>query len=285
MCMGGDPIAGEFRDRLPNPAGIFDHLLGGAHSYAADRDEAGRLTRACPQLPGLAAENRGFTARAVTWMAGQGVTQYLDLGSGHLVAAGFSLAEGRPVRRVDADIHATARTVNPAARAVYVDNDPQVIMFAQPLLTREEHGGAGLAAVEADLRDPAAVLADPGVRAVIDPARPLGIILGLALSLMPATQARRAMAGYTELIAPGSLVVISCFRIDSESLWKEFRAAFTAGPLRNHARDQVRRFLAGLELVPPGLVAARYWRPGWLHAPAASSDPAYILGAVARKPG
>jgi S-adenosyl methyltransferase len=68
----------------PDPASIFDHLLGGTHSYPADRDEAGRLTQACSQLPGLAAENRGFIARAVTWMASEGVTQYLDLGSGHL---------------------------------------------------------------------------------------------------------------------------------------------------------------------------------------------------------
>jgi hypothetical protein len=36
------------------------------------------------------------------------------------VTAGFTLSEGRPVRRMDADIHVTARAVHPAARTAYV---------------------------------------------------------------------------------------------------------------------------------------------------------------------
>ena len=51
------------------------------------------------------------------------------------------------------------------------------------------------ASVAANLADPAAVLADPAFRAVIDTAKPIGLIFGFVLSLMPAPQARQVVAG------------------------------------------------------------------------------------------
>jgi hypothetical protein len=135
----------------------------------------------------------------------------------------------------------------------------------------------------ADLAGPAAVLARPGVRAVIDPAEPVCVILGLVLSLMPARQAREVVAGYADLVAPGSCVAISCGRCDDEALWKQLRAAYTAAGICNHAPGDVEGLLAGLELVSPGLVAAQNWRGGWHDVPAAPPGPAYALAGVARK--
>ena len=53
-----------------------------------------------------------------------------------------------------------------------------------------------MTAVAADLRDPAAVLADPELRAVIDPARPVGIILGVVLDFLDADTAQAVTGGY-----------------------------------------------------------------------------------------
>ena len=60
------------------------------------------------------------------------------------------------------------------------------------------------------------------------------------------------MAGYADLIAPGSCVAISCGRCDDEALRKQFGEAYTADDLYNHSPGEVEGFLGGLELVPPG---------------------------------
>jgi hypothetical protein len=60
-------------------------------------------------------------------------------------------------------------------------------------------------------------------------------------------------------------------------------AAFTPAPAWNHAREEIAGFLAGLELVEPGLVAARGWRGGMPDASLSPRGAAYVLGTVARK--
>ena len=62
----------------------------------------------------------------------------------------------------------------------------------------------GVTAVAADLRDPGAVLADPELRAVIDPARPVCVILGAVLHFMDVGAARAVTAGYARLMTPDS---------------------------------------------------------------------------------
>ena len=80
-----------------------------------------------------------------------------------------------------------------------------VLSHARALLATND----GVRAVSADLRDPAAVLAHPELRAVIDPARPACIILGAVLHFLDADAARAVTAGYARLMAPGSCLVIS----------------------------------------------------------------------------
>jgi S-adenosyl methyltransferase len=94
--------------------------------------------------------------------------------------------------------------------------------------------------VNADLTDPAAVLARSDVRAVIDPAKPVCIVLGLVLGLIPARQAREVVNGYADLVAPGSCVIISCGRYDDEALWKQLSEAYIAADSYNHAPGQDR---------------------------------------------
>lgn len=217
----------------------------------------------------MAEDNRAFIARAVTWAAGRGVRQFADLG------AGF------PVHPA---VHEIAReAADPASPVAYVDHDPVVVSHARAGAWGE-HWGEGIAVIEADLTDPPSVLGDPALRAVIDMAGPLCVILGLVLSLMPARQARQVVAGYADLIAPGSCIVISCGRCDDEVLWKQLSEAYTAAEIFNHSPADVEGFLAGLEIVPPGIVAAPNWRGGWHDAPAAPPGPAYVLGGVALKP-
>jgi len=82
-------------------------------------------------------------------------------------------------------------------------------------------------------------------------------------------------------IVPGSYVVISVGSGD-EHTGGRLASAYTAGTLYNHAPDQIAQFFNSLELVGPGLVDARDWRPlGVAHPPAGVGG--HILACVGRK--
>ena len=139
-----------------------------------------------------------------------------------------------------------------------------------------------MTAVAADLRDPAAVLADPELRAVIDPAEPVCVILGAVLHFLDAGTAREVTAGYARLIAPGSCLVISCAAYDDEALAKRLAAEYTAGQFVNHTREDVVSFFAGLELVGPGVTEAQTWR-AWMPQPVLRHRDGHVLAGVARR--
>jgi O-methyltransferase involved in polyketide biosynthesis len=227
---------------VPNVARVYNYWLGGKDHFSADRAEAQRLMALYPPLPALVRENRAFLITAVTWAARQGIGQFIDLG------AGLPTSTSSPV-------HQAARAVLPAARVVYVDIDPVVLAHATALLATDD----GVAAIGADLRDPAAVLGHPDLRAVIDPARPACVILGAVLHFLDPNAACAVTAGYVSLLAPGSYLIISCARFDDDQLAKQLAAEYTAATWYNHSPADITGFFDGLELAAPGVTEARTW--------------------------
>ena len=70
--------------------------------------------------------NRAFLGRAVRYLAGEaGISQFLDIGTGIPTSP---------------NVHEVAQAVEPAARIVYVDNDPIVLTQARALLTTGPQG-------------------------------------------------------------------------------------------------------------------------------------------------
>ena len=251
-----------FDPATPNTARVYSRLLGGKDHFPADRGEADALLEIYPPLADMVKENRAFLAEAVSWAATEGIGQFLDLGAG---------LPATPA------VHQIARAVLPGARVAYVDTDAVVLAHARALLA-----DPSVAVAAADLRDPAAVLADPELRAVIDPAEPVCVILGAVLHFLDAGTAREVTAGYARLIAPGSCLVISCATFDDESLAKRLAAEFTAGQFINHSREDVRSFFAGLEMVGPGVSEAQTWRP-WQPEPVLRRRDGHVLAGVARR--
>ncbi len=257
-------MTARFDARRPNMARVYDYWLGGKENFAADREQAERLLEIYPQLRDLVREHRLFITQAVTWAAGQGMSQFIDLGA------------GLPAVR---NTHEVARAVNPAARVAYVDYDPVVLAHARALLATSD----GVAAVAADLRDPAAVLADPELRAVIDPATPVTVILGAVLHFLDADAARVVTAGYARLMAPGSFLIISVACYDDAALAKQLSAEYSAGTWHNHSRADVESFFAGLDLVGPGVAEAQTWR-AWMPRPVLRRREGHVLAGVGRRP-
>ena len=251
-----------FDPATPNTARVYSRLLGGKDHFPPDRAEAEVLLGIYPPLAEMVKDNRAFLAEAVTWAAGQGIGQFLDLGAG--------------LPAVPA-VHQTARAVLPGARVAYVDRDPMVLSHARALLA-----APGVAAVAADLRDPATVLADPELRAVLDPAEPVCVILGAVLHFMDADAARAVTAGYARLIAPGSCLVISVARFNDEGLGKQLAKEYTAAAWHNHPPADFTSFFAGLELAGPGVTEAQTWR-AWMPQPVMRHRGGHVLAGVARR--
>ena len=229
----------------PNAARMYDYYLGGSHNFAVDRELAAKVLEAWPDLPRAAQADRAFLRRAVRFLAGQGVRQFLDIGSG-IPTVG--------------NVHEVAQDAAPGARVVYVDTDPvavthsRAILAADPLTT----------VVESDGRDPATLLADPAVTGLLDLGRPVGLLMVAMLHLVPDEQDPRAVvAGYAGRLAPGSWLVVSHGSTDTapgvatmEKLYEQ-----TAGPVRMRGRAEVEALLADVDLVAPGVEFLPAWRP------------------------
>ena len=61
---------------------VWDVLLGGKDNFAADRAQAQKLLSVFPRAAELARESREFQRRAVSYVAGAGIRQFLDIGCG-----------------------------------------------------------------------------------------------------------------------------------------------------------------------------------------------------------
>jgi SAM-dependent methyltransferase len=230
----------------PSVARIYDYLLGGSHNFAADREMAHKMTAVKPDLPQQARANREFLHRAVRFLVGVGVRQFLDIGSG-IPTLG--------------NVHEIAQQAAPEARVAYVDIDPVAVAHSRSILA----GNDRVTVIQEDLRRPDAILAHPDVRALLDLTRPLGVLLVAVLHAIPdADDPSGIVARLREVLVPGSYLVIGHFTDDSQPNVVgevERLARQTTTPVTPRTRAQVERFFAGFDLVDPGLVWVPQWRP------------------------
>jgi hypothetical protein len=272
----GDPddsgLPTEIDTSKPHPARIYDYLLGGKDHFAADRETATTALEAWPTARTAARENRAFLGRAVRYLAAEaGITQFLDIGSG-LPSVG--------------NVHEVAQDVLPAARVVYVDNDPIVLTHARALLASKPAGRC--AYIHADLRDPDRILRHQATRETLDFSQPVGLILGAVLHFVPdEDEPRLIMRKLVDALPAGSYVVASHTTAEyaPQSILdagKAYERGGVRGALRT-ADEFADLDFSGLTLIPPGVVLVSEWRPepGTLLPSAAEVG---THGAVARKP-
>lgn len=141
-------------------ARVYDYLLGGVHHFAVDRAAARELERSWPDAAEAMRAQRAFLRRAVRFLAGQGIDQFLDVGSG-IPTAG--------------NVHEIAQRVNPHARVVYADIDRVPVAHARQILREQRADHVGV--ILGDVRRPDRILADPDVLRLIDLSRPVAVLL------------------------------------------------------------------------------------------------------------
>lgn len=255
----------------PSAARMYDALLGGFQHAAVDREAVRRAQAIYPDIALAARANRAFLRRAVTFLADRGVDRFLDLGSG-IPTAG--------------NTHDVAQRRDPAARVLYVDVDPLAVAHSAALLADNPQA----AALRADARDIAAILAHPATRRLLDRDRPVGALLLTLLHFIPDDDEAYALVrALRDALPPGSYLVISHFTHEGAPLdviaQVERLYGGTATPVRARTAAAIARFFDGWTLVAPGLVPLPLWHQDDPDAPFLD-DPARSLGlvGVARTP-
>ena len=239
----------ELNTHIAHPARMYDYYLGGKDNYEADRVAAEAAITAYPALRSWARANRAFLGRAVRFAAEQGIRQFLDIGTG-IPSAGST--------------NEVAQAVDPEARVAYVDNDPIVLTHARALLAGHPSGHTTV--LQADLRDPASILAHPELRAALDLSQPVALMLVAVLHFVPDEQgAAAAVATLREALAPGSLLILSHASGDfaDRTVATDGPKAYSraSAPLILRQGKEVAEFFGDFTLVEPGLVQTPLWRP------------------------
>ncbi|MGH3913723.1 MAG: SAM-dependent methyltransferase [Pseudonocardiaceae bacterium] len=230
----------------PSPARVYDYYLGGSHNFAVDRQMARRAIELWPDLPQIMQANRAFLRRAVRYLVDQGITQFLDIGSG-IPTVG--------------NVHEVAQAASPQARVVYVDIDPVAVTHSRAILA----GNPRADIVQADLCNVDAILRDPRAIRLLDMTRPIGVLMVALLHFVSdEAEPAKIITRYHEVMVPGSYLVVSHAthegRPDQAGSHTELYQR-TSTPMTMRSWSQIEALLDLFDLVEPGVVFLPQWRP------------------------
>jgi hypothetical protein len=272
----GDEVAPRGIDiTRPNVARVYDFMIGGKDHFAVDRMAAERALTIIPDAREAGRSCRAFLRRVVRYMAADvGIRQFLDIGSG---------------LPTDTNVHQVAHSVDPAARTVYVDNDPMVLVHGRALLASNPN----TMVIEADIRSPEEILEHPVVRDRLDFTEPIGLLLlSILHHLHDAEDPGGIAATLRSALPSGSHLAIIHFwnpvdehpHIAAKVLDAEREFNESLGTGRWRLRSEIESYFGDFEMIEPGLVPMAEWRPNGEPTPEKNLSYYTMLGGVARKP-
>ncbi|MCW2915351.1 MAG: hypothetical protein JWN52_3419 [Actinomycetia bacterium] len=253
----------------PNVARMTDYFLGGKDNFAADRQAAEKLLTIAPEILVMAKAAQAFQSRVVRYLVEHGITQFINVGS------------GLPTQN---NTHEVARSISADARVVYVDDDPVVLSHARAILGRDPN----TCVVKGDVLHPDELIADPDLQKLIDFDQPVAILIFGVLQFIPAEDDPfGCVARLRDLMPAGSYLVLTHVVFDTrpdaaEPIVDVYKQVLNRAEDASRTREEVLRFFDGLELVEPGLVYVREWRPDNPLA-VQVSEKAWSVGGAARK--
>lgn len=230
----------------PSPARVYDYYLGGSHDFVVDRRMARQAMNLWPELPLIMQANRAFLRRSVRYLVRQGITQFLDIGSGI---------------PTEGNVHEVVQAASPQSRVLYVDIDPVAVAHSRAILSRNPLADI----IQADLRDVAAIFNDPRARRLLEPGRPIGVLMVAMLHFVPdEADPVDIVARYHKMMAAGSYLVVSHATHEGRPDQAGPHTALyrrAGAPLIMRSRREVETLFSGFDLVPPGVVFLPLWRP------------------------
>jgi hypothetical protein len=261
----------EIDTSVAHSARIYDYILGGKDNFEADRRAAEAAIARNPTMAVGMRANRAVMRRMTAYLAGKaGIKQFLDIGTGLPTSP---------------NMHEIAQRIAPESRVVYVDSDPIVLAHARALLISTAEGACTY--IDADARDPEAILADPKLSATIDLSRPVALMLfGIMHFLPDSDDPQTIVARFMKALPAGSYLAIQHPTADFYPPGIGSQNAYRGAgiPFQYRSKDEFARFLYGLELVDPGITPMSEWHPEIEPGPQPSPSEAGAYAALARKP-
>ncbi|GAA3196697.1 MULTISPECIES: SAM-dependent methyltransferase [Streptomyces] len=253
-------------------ARMYDYYLGGKTNYAVDRQAAEEVVHAFPAIETVARVNRAYMHRAMRFLAGEGVRQFIDVGTGIPTAP---------------NVHQVVQEVAPDCRVVYVDNDPIVLVYADSLLSGTPQGRTVY--VDGDASRPADVLTAVKAEGIVNFDRPIALSLHALLHFVTDAQDPYELVNvFMDALPAGSFLSLThCTGDFAPDAWQAVADAYArqGTSVRVRSRTEVERFFDGLILEKPGVAVGHRWRPEAASGPSLVSDAqASLYVGVARKP-
>jgi ubiquinone/menaquinone biosynthesis C-methylase UbiE len=252
-------------------ARIYDYILGGKDNYEIDRHAGDASLQVWPALRIHMHAGRAFMHRVGRFMAADlGIRQFLDIGT------------GIPTQP---NLHEVVQAIRPDARIIYVDNDPIVLAHARALMTSTPQGRT--AYIQADMREPDAILNAPQLRETLDLDQPVGLMLISMLHFIEDDdEALRVVRRVLDVLPSGSYfaATIATDEFAPEPLARVRDQYHAHGEtLKWRTKEQAQRFFDGVELVEPGLVQMHKWHPDQADVGKIDDADIAMYGAVGRK--
>ena len=264
----------------PSAARIYDWYLGGTQNWAVDREFGRRMEQQWPLVRPGSKQNREFMNRAVRAALRAGIRQFIDLGSGVPTAG---------------NVHEVVEAELPEehdAKVVYVDYEPVAVAHAT-LILEEGVATDWAGIVQADMRDPKAVLRAAETVRLIDFSKPVCLMMMAVLHFVgPDDDPDGMLKRYRDALAPGSWLAISQMSEgdgEGEALeglrWFVEQYRKTSNPVWLRSREEIEPLFGDWKLLEPGVVHLPDWRPDReLNALEAEARPFAWCG-IAEKPG
>ncbi|MGN2640068.1 SAM-dependent methyltransferase [Nocardia takedensis] len=275
--MAEEFVPRETDPRVPSSARLYHYYLTSEPIFDSDAVFAEKMFELVPWADEWAHHNRKFLRRAITFMAEQGIRQFLDIGSG-LPTGG--------------NTHDVIRDIAPEAKVVYVDLDLEAVDRAHELLAAQDALDS-TAVIEGDLRAPGHILDHPETNRLLDFSQPIGLLIVSVLPFLsdeddPATIIARlrdrlpadSYLAMTHASMSEADPAILDKLIEANTMYKQ-----SADPITSRSRAEFTAFFTGFELVEPGVVYAPDWRPD-AEGTVDPQDPARRcnFAAIGRKP-
>ena len=231
---------------IPTSARAYGWMLGGKDNYEVDRDFLLSTLPSFPECVDIARQNREFLFRAVRYLTREaGIRQFIDMGCG---------------LPTDDNVHQVAQRFAPDARVVYVDIDPIVLAHGRALLAENDN----TTVIQADLREPKAIVEHPDTVRLIDFGKPVAVIFSATLHHVNDDEDPAGIVRFwKERIAAGSHVFISHFRSENDPRSQELEQVLQGSLGRGRWRtdDQILALFGdGFTVLEPGIVPASLWR-------------------------
>jgi hypothetical protein len=239
----------------PSPARIANYLLGGCHTYPADRQTARGVRAAAPWLETALLINRAHGHLTSAALAQEyGITQFLDLGSGLL-----------PTGTASDELHGPVCASVPGARVVHVDSDMAMARYTRTCLGASPRSHLF---VHADIRNIFSVLRSPAVQS-LDPGKPVGVLAHGVLAWMSAAESRFVLDQVKIWAPPGSAISMTHITADFRAQEAAAAAQYLsdAGLVfcpRTHT--EIAELLSPWALRDPGVVPVSRYHQGNPHA-------------------